>query len=59
MCKADMHEELLLHLGVSHAIVLSHDYGDTVLQELLARKHDKYAISITCVTVTLTQSLCT
>ncbi|MGE2727945.1 alpha/beta fold hydrolase [Mycolicibacterium vaccae] len=35
---ADMHEGLLAHLGVRTAHVLAHDLGDSVGQELLARK---------------------
>ncbi|MEZ0341376.1 alpha/beta fold hydrolase [Mycobacterium sp. pV006] len=35
---ADMHEALLAHLGVRAAHVLAHDLGDSVGQELLARK---------------------
>lgn len=38
--QADLHEELLLTLGVSDAHILAHDYGDTVLQELLARQRE-------------------
>lgn len=34
---ADMHEALLTHLGVGEMHVLSHDVGDSVAQELLAR----------------------
>lgn len=36
--QADLHEELLESLGVTGVDVLAHDYGDTVLQELLARQ---------------------
>ncbi len=35
---ADMHEALLGHLEVRSAHVLAHDLGDSVVQELLARK---------------------
>ncbi|KMO78261.1 alpha/beta fold hydrolase [Mycolicibacterium chlorophenolicum] len=35
---ADMHEALLADLGVRSAHVLAHDLGDSVAQELLARK---------------------
>ena len=35
---ADMHEALLAHLGVDRAHILAHDLGDSVGQELLARK---------------------
>ena len=34
---ADMHEALLVHLGVKSAHILAHDIGDSVGQELLAR----------------------
>jgi pimeloyl-ACP methyl ester carboxylesterase len=36
--QADLHEALLLHLDVRRYHVLAHDYGDTVAQELLARR---------------------
>jgi pimeloyl-ACP methyl ester carboxylesterase len=35
---ADMHEALLAHLGVESAHILAHDLGDSVAQELLARR---------------------
>jgi pimeloyl-ACP methyl ester carboxylesterase len=35
---ADMHEALLAHLGVESAHILAHDIGDSVAQELLARR---------------------
>lgn len=35
--QADLVEALLLHLDVTGCHVLAHDYGDTVVQELLAR----------------------
>jgi len=35
---ADMHEALLDHLGISNAHILAHDLGDSVGQELLARR---------------------
>ena len=35
---ADMHEALLVHLGIEKAHILAHDLGDSVGQELLARK---------------------
>ncbi|XP_052266872.1 mesoderm-specific transcript protein-like isoform X1 [Dreissena polymorpha] len=35
--QADIHESLLVSLNLSHAHVLSHDYGDTVALELLHR----------------------
>ncbi len=39
--QADLFEGLLKQLGVSEALVLAHDYGDTVAQELLARHNDR------------------
>ncbi|MDA2891291.1 alpha/beta hydrolase [Mycolicibacterium sp. BiH015] len=36
---ADMHEALLAHLGVDSVHILAHDIGDSVVQELLARRH--------------------
>lgn len=38
--QADLHEEILKELGVDRARVLAHDYGDTVVQELLARQNE-------------------
>ncbi len=38
--QADLQEALLNHLGISEAHILAHDYGDTVAQELLARRKD-------------------
>ena len=38
---ADMHEDLLRHLGVSECHVLAHDIGDSVAQELLSRYEDR------------------
>jgi pimeloyl-ACP methyl ester carboxylesterase len=35
---ADMHEALMAHLGVESAHILAHDIGDSVAQELLARR---------------------
>ena len=35
---ADMHEALLAHLGVGSAHILAHDVGDSVAQEMLARR---------------------
>jgi pimeloyl-ACP methyl ester carboxylesterase len=35
---ADMHEALLVHLGIEKAHILAHDLGDSVGQELLARR---------------------
>jgi pimeloyl-ACP methyl ester carboxylesterase len=37
--QADRCEELLAKLDVTHVHVLAHDYGDTVAQELLARRN--------------------
>lgn len=42
--QADLHEALLQEQGVSQALVLAHDYGDTVAQELLARQIDGSAV---------------
>jgi pimeloyl-ACP methyl ester carboxylesterase len=36
---ADMHEALLEHLGVTECHVLAHDIGDSVVQEMLARRY--------------------
>lgn len=41
--QADMVEALLGHLGIKEFRVLAHDFGDTVLQELLARMIDRQA----------------
>ena len=38
--QADLHEEILADLGVEGAHILAHDYGDTVVQELLARRRE-------------------
>ena len=35
---ADMHEALLDHLGIASAHILAHDLGDSVVQEMLARR---------------------
>ncbi|WP_459963635.1 alpha/beta fold hydrolase [Nocardia sp. IFM 10818] len=35
---ADMHEALLRHLGVEHTLLLAHDLGVSVTQEMLARR---------------------
>ena len=50
--QADIITALLHHLGISSSHVLSHDYGDTVAQELLARSHHNEAQAIKL------QSLC-
>ena len=36
--QADFHEALLCKLGITEAHFIAHDYGDSVLQELLARQ---------------------
>lgn len=36
--QADLHEALLARLNVDRVFILAHDYGDTVVQELLARQ---------------------
>lgn len=41
MDQADLCEDLLESLGVHQAHVLAHDYGDTVVQELLARHNER------------------
>jgi pimeloyl-ACP methyl ester carboxylesterase len=41
--QATLHEALLAHLGVERVVLLAHDYGDTVAQELLARCLDRQA----------------
>ncbi|MFM1919852.1 MAG: hypothetical protein RLZZ303_1486 [Candidatus Hydrogenedentota bacterium] len=38
--QADLHEELVSRMGISSFHVLAHDYGDTVLQELMARQKE-------------------
>ena len=38
--QADLLDALLRHCGVRACLVLAHDYGDTVAQELLARRSD-------------------
>lgn len=39
--QADLHEAVLRELGVERVHVLAHDYGDTVAQELLARREER------------------
>ncbi|MFQ5551043.1 MAG: alpha/beta fold hydrolase [Gemmatimonadales bacterium] len=39
--QATLHEALLEHLGFDSVHLLAHDYGDTVVQELLARHLDR------------------
>ncbi|TAF64935.1 MAG: alpha/beta hydrolase [Cytophagales bacterium] len=39
--QAELHEQLLHHLGIKKVHILAHDYGDTVAQELLARYEDR------------------
>jgi pimeloyl-ACP methyl ester carboxylesterase len=41
MEQADIVEGLLRQLGIFEAHLLAHDYGDTVAQELLARREDR------------------
>ncbi|HWP66729.1 MAG TPA: alpha/beta hydrolase [Candidatus Limnocylindria bacterium] len=43
MDQAALHEALLAALGVDRVVVLAHDYGDTVAQELLARFAERRA----------------
>lgn len=42
--QADLIEALLQHLQIDKVHILAHDYGDTVLQELLARTQDRKKI---------------
>jgi pimeloyl-ACP methyl ester carboxylesterase len=39
--QADLHERLLASLGIEEVHVLAHDYGDTVVQELMARYQER------------------
>ena len=39
--QADLLEALLKEKGITHVHIISHDYGDTVAQELLARFHER------------------
>jgi pimeloyl-ACP methyl ester carboxylesterase len=39
--QADIHEALLAHLQIDTVHLLSHDYGDTVAQELIARYNER------------------
>ena len=39
--QADLHECLLASLGIEEVHVLAHDYGDTVVQELMARHRER------------------
>ena len=43
--QADLHESLMRSLGITDYHVLAHDYGDTVAQELLARRIERKADS--------------
>ena len=43
MDQAALHEALLADLGIERVVVLAHDYGDTVAQELLARFAERHA----------------
>jgi len=38
--QAEIHQRLLMHLGVANCDVLAHDYGVSVAQELLARQEE-------------------
>ena len=38
---ADMHEALLAHLDVTECHILAHDVGDSVVQEMLARREER------------------
>lgn len=46
--QADLFEQRLTELGVTEYHVLAHDYGDTVAQELLARKTSTPALKSVC-----------
>ncbi|MGH8061050.1 MAG: alpha/beta fold hydrolase [Pseudoxanthomonas sp.] len=39
--QATLHENLLASLGIEEVHVLAHDYGDTVVQELMARHQER------------------
>lgn len=39
--QATLHESLLASLGIDEVHVLAHDYGDTVVQELMARHRER------------------
>jgi pimeloyl-ACP methyl ester carboxylesterase len=41
--QATLHERLLAERGIGEAIILAHDYGDSVAQELLARYEERRA----------------
>ncbi|MDX1545762.1 MAG: alpha/beta hydrolase [Rhodothermales bacterium] len=49
--QTDLVESLLAHLGLRRVLVLAHDYGDTVAQELLARHATRpgYALDLRAV----------
>ncbi len=42
--QADLHETLLSHLGITDVAILCHDYGVSVVQEMLARYESSLAI---------------
>ncbi len=44
MEQADLHEALFEYLQLEQFVVLAHDYGDSVAQELLARQNQGYGI---------------
>lgn len=49
--QVDILRELLKHLGVKRVHILSHDYGNTIVQELLARKDEgrvEFSIETIC-----------
>lgn len=39
--QADLHEYLLMRMGITQVHILAHDYGDTVAQELVARHNER------------------
>ncbi|NBA95013.1 alpha/beta fold hydrolase [Pseudomonas sp. R5(2019)] len=50
MEQADLQQALLAHLQIRQPVhLLSHDYGDSVAQELLARHHEQRASVASCV----------
>lgn len=39
--QADLFESVVAHFGIREAHVISHDYGNTIIQEILARRADR------------------
>jgi pimeloyl-ACP methyl ester carboxylesterase len=46
--QVDVLEALIEHLGIKRVHILSHDYGNTITQELLARASAKFRIESIC-----------